>query len=106
MQRRQAFGGSQLNLNLTPSAIARHIRWTVSEHILVAQFNAYFGGDIGQFIRVIDGKSAAPGHFRDLSKKGGACSLLRSAEIAVKDANGIKLDVSFLHHGLDFILRI
>ena len=54
-------GGMQFHPYLTPFAVMHWILWTVSKDILVAQFDANFRGDVGQVVRVIDGKSTAAG---------------------------------------------
>src|SRR5438067_1473561 len=78
VQLRQALRRDQLDLNLAPFAVAHWISWTVAEHVLVAQLDAYLCRYVRQFIDVIDGKSPATGHVGHLAQQLRAGALFRA----------------------------
>src|SRR5438067_438303 len=104
IERRQAFGGVQPNLDLSPLHIADLITWTVTEYILVAQLYSNLDGGIGQVVHVINGEGTAARHISDLAKQVWAADFFRRRAHVVEDANGVYLDVGLLDHS--FYLRV
>src|SRR5271165_4355438 len=102
VQGRQALWRIQSHFDLSPLAIPTCISRTVSENVLVAQFNSYLGGHVGQFIGVSDGEGAAAGDIRDLRQQLRTFAFFGSLEITVIQANTVNLHVRLLDHRLDF----
>src|SRR5690348_9695884 len=89
MQWRQSLGWNELHFHFAPLSVVYSISWTVSEHILVAQFNANFGGNVGQFVGVIDGEGAPAGDIGDVGQHGRPQALLLSTGLGVENADRV-----------------
>src|SRR5450755_8055 len=102
VQRRQALRRIQSHFDLSPLAIPRGISGTISEDVLVTQFNSDLGSHVAQFVGVSDGEGTAACDIRDLSQQLGTFALLRSLEVSVIEANTVNLHIRLLDHRLDF----
>src|SRR5664279_3555831 len=102
VQRRQALGRIQSHFDLSPLAIPRWISGTVSQNVLVTQFNPDLGGHVCQLVGVSDGEGAAPRDIRYLRQQLGALALFGSLEITVIEADTVNLHVCLFDHRLDF----
>src|SRR5437899_12627792 len=95
----------ELDLDAAVFAVASHVFRGIAEDILVAQLDSDFGGDIGEFVEIVDLILPSAGLFRDFGKKSRAGSLLRCAVARAHgfvDTDGVDLYVGFLDESLDF----
>src|SRR5215475_8841451 len=106
VQMRQTLGRNELYLDLAPVAILGLVAWTISQHILVAQLDSNFGGYIGQFIGIVQGKHASTGNIADLGQQGRAGDFLRLGGPSRKNADRVNLDIGLFHHRLDLALGV
>ena len=106
LERRQSLRRNQFHFYLTPFAVVSRFHWTVSQHILVAQLNSYFCGNISQIVWIIDGKSPPAGQFGDFAQQGRPQLFFLALEIMVIQADGINHYIRFFHQGLDLALGI
>ena len=72
---RQTLRLIKLHFNFAPMAVLYLVVWTITNHILVAQFNSDFCGHIRELIRIGNGKHAAAGDLRNFSEQGGTGNL-------------------------------
>src|SRR3954463_5883788 len=69
MQLGKSFRRKQFHFDLPPLAVLGRILRTVSEYILVGQFDSDLGGDVRQFAGTVDAERAAAGDFGDLAQQ-------------------------------------
>src|SRR5436305_5187743 len=69
LERRQSFRWQQLHFYFTPFTVADDFAGTVSEDILIAEFNSNLGGDVGEIVGIINSEGAAAGEFSDVAEQ-------------------------------------
>src|SRR5258708_957872 len=89
-----------------PFAVMPWILWTVSEYILVAQFDSNFCSHIGEIVGIINGECPAPAQLRDVTQQLRSQPFFFTAKVVVINPNGIDHHVGFLHQRLDFALSV
>src|SRR5262249_30949590 len=82
------------------------ILWTISQDVLVAQFDADFCGNIGQVVWIVDGKGAASGELGDITQEAGAEALFFSGEIMIVDADGVDEYIGLFHGGANLTFSV
>src|SRR5947208_16826468 len=90
--------GAQFDLDLPPPRVVSFVAWSIAEHILISQLHTDFRRDIRKIFQSLHGEHAASSHLRNFTQERRAfqffwCSVARAQRI--KDADGIKLRISF-----------
>ena len=104
-ERRQSFRLDQFHLDPPVFSVPFPVARGVEEHVLIPQFDTDLGGDIRQFIQVLDRKLPASRLFRQFGQQAGAGQFLGGSSPGrgrLVNSDRINLDVRFLHPVLDF----
>src|ERR1700733_2471818 len=103
---RQSLRRIKFDFNFAPVAIFDLVVWTITDNVLVAQFNPNFSGYISQFIRIGNGEHASAGDLRNISQQGWAGNLFLLRWGPAENTDGVNLYIGFFDHGFDLIFRI
>src|SRR5882762_5907384 len=106
LERRKSPWGVQLYFDFTPLTIVNGVLRSIPDHVLVSKFDANFGGDVGQIVRIIDGERTASGEFRNVAQQRWPETFLIGSEVVVVNTDGVDHYVGFLDEGLDFIFCV
>src|SRR6266571_1842149 len=106
---REPFGWFELDLDLSPNAVALRVARFVSQNILVTELHPDFCGDIGQFAEIANGKNSSSGHLCHFRKQRRAIELFvcsRTNPNRVINTDRIQLAVGFFQEVLYVVLVV
>src|SRR5574337_1151992 len=72
LERRQALGRIQFDLDPPPATVADQVRRSVPNHVLVSQFDGNLLSDVRQFVGIFDAEHPAPRDLRQLGEQTGS----------------------------------